>query len=156
MLDGIGTTAYTYKAPVTNGAGQVASVDGPLSNDTITYTYDPLGRVTERAINGSANTVTWTFDALGRVTSETNLLGAFSYAYDGVTNRLATVTYPNGQTSTYSYFDSAGDHRLQTIHHQYPRVSPPPTGGLPDVVGTLLPAATLSKFDYTYDAVFVR
>ena len=67
MVDGIGTTTYAYKAAGTNGAGQVATVDGPLSNDTITYTYDELGRVTERAINGSANTVTWTFDALGRV-----------------------------------------------------------------------------------------
>ncbi len=33
------------------GAGQVASVDGPLIADTITYAYDPLGRVTTRAIN---------------------------------------------------------------------------------------------------------
>lgn len=135
MVDGIGTTSYTYKAAGANGAGQVASVDGPLNNDTITYTYDELGRVTVRAINGSANTVTWAFDALGRVTSEVNLLGTFDYTYDGVTNRLATVTYPNDQTSTYSYLDDEGDHRLQTIHHQYPN------------------AATLSKFDYTYDAV---
>ena len=50
-------------------------VDGPLTNDTITYTYDALGRVTERAINGSANTVTWAFDALGRVTSEVEPAG---------------------------------------------------------------------------------
>jgi YD repeat-containing protein len=50
-------------------------VDGPLGNDTITYAYDELGRVTTRAINGAANTVTWGFDALGRVTSEANVLG---------------------------------------------------------------------------------
>ncbi len=71
----------------------MALVDGPLSNDTITHTYDELGRVTERAINGSANTVTWAFDALGRVTSEANVLGTFTYTYDGVTSRLATVEY---------------------------------------------------------------
>ena len=46
--------------------------------------------------------------------------GEFTYTYDGVTNRLATVTYPNGQTSTYSYLDDESDHRLQTIHHKYP------------------------------------
>jgi hypothetical protein len=91
--------------------------------------------VTVRAINGAANTVTWVFDALGRVTSEQNLLGTFTYTYDGVTTRLATVTYPNNQSSTYSYLPTNQDHRLQTIHHTYP-------GG-----------ATLSKFDYTYDAV---
>jgi RHS repeat-associated protein len=134
MADGIGTTSYTYKAPGTNGAGQVATVDGPLSNDTIGYTYDELGRVTQRTINGSANQVDWTFDGLGRVTREENLLGEFEYTYDGVTTRLATVTYPNGQTSTYSYLDDENDHRLQTIHHKYPN------------------ASTLSKFDYTYDA----
>ena len=26
------------------GAGQLASVDGPLTNDTIAYNYDALGR----------------------------------------------------------------------------------------------------------------
>jgi hypothetical protein len=48
---------------------------------------------------------------------------------------VASVTYPNNQTSTYAYLPPSQDHRLQTIHHTYP-------GG-----------ATLSKFDYTYDAV---
>jgi RHS repeat-associated protein len=135
MVDGIGTTTYTYKAPGQLGAGQVASVDGPLTDDTITYASDELGRVTSRAIDGAANTVTWTFDALGRVAQEANLLGTFTYNYDGVTSRVASVTYPNNQTSTYSYLPTNQDHRLQTIHHKYPN-------------GT-----TLSKFDYTYDAV---
>jgi RHS repeat-associated protein len=135
MVDGIGTTSYTYKAAGTNGAGQVATIDGPLSNDTIAYTHDELGRMIQRTINGTANQVDWTFDALGRVTSEENLLGEFDYTYDGVTNRLSSVTYPNGQTSTYSYLNNAGDRRLQTIHHRYPN------------------ASTLSKFDYTYDVV---
>ena len=52
-----------------------------------------------------------------------------------MTARVASVTYPNGQTSAYTYFSHAGDDRLQTIHHQKPD------------------ASTLSKFDYTYDAV---
>jgi YD repeat-containing protein len=136
MGDGIGTTTYGYHAvatPPALGATQLASVDGPLANDTITYSYDQLGRVTTRAINGAANTVTWAFDALGRVTSEVNVLGTFTYTYDGTTARVATVTYPNNQTSTYSYFGNSGDQRLQTIHHKYPN------------------ANTLSKFDYTYD-----
>lgn len=135
MVDGTGTTTYAYKAVGHLGAGQVASVDGPLQNDTITYGYDELGRVTTRAINGAANTVTWAFDALGRVTSEVNLLGTFTYTYDGPTARVATVTHPNNQTSTYGYLPTLQDHRLQTIHHKYPS------------------GATLSKFDYTYDVV---
>jgi RHS repeat-associated protein len=133
MLDGTGTTAYTYHPSGVLGATQVASVDGPLTNDTITYTYDELGRIGSRAINGVA--ATRAYDALGRVTAETNVLGAFGYGYDGVTARLASVTYPNLQTSNYSYLGNVGDRRLQTIHHQKPD------------------SATLSKFDYTYDAV---
>jgi RHS repeat-associated protein len=135
MVDGIGTTTYTYKAPGQLGAGLVATVDGPLSNDVIGYAYDELGRATTRTINGSANSVTWSFDALGRVAVEANVLGTFTSSYDGVSSRLVTVTYPNGQTSAYSYLPNHQDQRLQTIHHKYP-------GG-----------ATLSKFDYTYDAV---
>src|SRR5207302_4485721 len=47
MADGTGTTTYAYKpiaVPPTLGAGQLQSVDGPLANDTITYSYDELGR----------------------------------------------------------------------------------------------------------------
>lgn len=133
MVDGIGTTAYSYTAVGQPGAGAVASIDGPRTNDTLTYTYDELGRVVSRALNGVA--VSWVFDALGRTTSEVNPLGTFGMTYDGVTGRVASVSYPNGQTSAYSYFGSAGERRLQTIHHKTPS------------------AATLSKFDYTYDAV---
>ena len=85
-----------------NGAGQVATVDGPLRNDTIAYSYDEFGRLIQRAINGAANTVTWAFDALGRVTSEEKLLGNLPIPTKGdVSSR--EVTYPNGQTSVYSY-----------------------------------------------------
>jgi len=47
MTDGTGTTNYGYY-PVTSGqlgAGELSTVDGPLANDTITYTYDQLGRI---------------------------------------------------------------------------------------------------------------
>lgn len=138
MVDGTGTTTYAYHPTTATpqlGAGQLFEVDGPLSNDVIAYAYDELGRVTNRTINGSANSVTWAFDALGRVTSEVNVLGTFGYTYDATSPRLATVSYPNSQTSAYSYFGATADHRLQTIHHKYPNGS------------------TLSKFDYTYDTV---
>ena len=134
MVDGTGTTTYTYHAVTTSptlGATQLASADGPLTDDTITYSYDQLGRVTMRTVNGVG--VTWGFDGLGRVTSTINVLGTFTYTYEAQTSRLATVTYPNGQSSTYTYYGNTGDRRLQTIHHRYPD------------------ATTLSKFEYTYD-----
>jgi YD repeat-containing protein len=58
MVDGTGTTSYAYQPAGALGAGQVASVDRPLTNDTITYTYDELGRVVSRSINGAANSTT--------------------------------------------------------------------------------------------------
>jgi YD repeat-containing protein len=73
MVDGTGTTTYSYKAAGTAGAGQVASVDGPLTNDTITMTYDDLGRMTSRLINGFG-IASLDYDALGRLTEEENEL----------------------------------------------------------------------------------
>jgi RHS repeat-associated protein len=135
MVDGAGTTTYAYKPIGTPGATQLASIDGPLDDDTITYDYDELGRVVTRSVNGAANWTSETYDPLGRVLTEVNPLGTFTFGYDGPTTRLASVTYPNGQTATYGYFGNLGDHRLQTIHHKYQN------------------GATLSKFDYTYDNV---
>ncbi|MDE3155354.1 MAG: peptidase C39, bacteriocin processing, partial [Acidobacteriota bacterium] len=133
MTDGTGTTSYAYQAVGTLGATELASVDGPLDNDTIIYGYDELGRVTSRAVNGVS--VSWNYDNLGRLTSEVNPLGTFIYGYDGATARLASASYPDGQTSAYTYFNNVGDRRLQTILHDTP-------------TGT-----TLSRFDYTYNAV---
>lgn len=134
MADGTGTTTYNYNA-VTNtqlGAGMLASVTGPLGNSTITYAYDPLGRVSSRAINGVAQTLT--FDALGRVTMVTNALGSFTNSYVDATPRLASINYPNGQTTAFSYYGTTNDERLQQIQNLNPG------------------AQNLSTFSYAYDA----
>ncbi len=137
MVDGTGATTYAYYpvvgAPL--GAGMLQAVDGPLTDDTITYAYDELGRVKARQVNGSANEVTYGYDLLGRMTSQVNLLGTFSFAYADATSRLTSVTYPNGQTSEYEYLPNTGDRRLASIHHKKP------AGG-----------GTLASFDYTTDA----
>jgi RHS repeat-associated protein len=135
MTDGIGVTAYSYCA-VTNGqlgAGMLASVDGPLANDTITYAYDALGRITNRAINGVGQTAG--YDALGRVTVWTNALGTFSNAYVGATGLIATNFAPFGKQTVFRYLNTAHDQRLQTIWNKN-------TDG-----------STLSQFDYAYDAL---
>ena len=131
---GVGTTSYAYHLPGSLGAGKLQSVDGPLADDTITYGYDELGRVTSRQIGGPSRVETQQFDALGRLTALVNPIGTFSYAYNGVTSRPTNVTYPNGQQTTYAYMDNLGDRRLQEIHNKQP-------GG-----------ATLSKFNYTHNA----
>jgi RHS repeat-associated protein len=132
--DGQGATAYAYNSitvPPVLGAGQLASIDGPLPNDTITLDYDQLGRVVSRAINGMAESVA--FDTLGRLQTVTNPLGTFNYSYVGVTERLQSLSYPNGQTTELSYFGANDDHRLQRILHKKP-------GG-----------ALLSRHAYTYE-----
>jgi RHS repeat-associated protein len=131
MEDGTGTTGYSYVPPGEDGAGQLASIDGPLTNDTLEYLYDELGRMTSQLID-AYGIASRTYDPLGRLTQEINELGTFAFQYDALSSRLAQVTYPNGQTSAYSYLDNSGDRRLQTIHHQ-----------------TSL-SATLAKFDYAY------
>lgn len=73
MSDGSGLTTFTYN-PVTAtpalGANRLASVNGPLPNSLIAYSYDELGRLVSRSINGVAQTVL--YDQLSRVTRVTN------------------------------------------------------------------------------------
>jgi hypothetical protein len=89
-----------------------------------------LGRVVGRDINGVSRSDS--YDALGRLTGETNALGAFTYGYDGVTNRLVNMGYPNGQTTLLSYLPTNQEHRLSDIHNKL-------TGG-----------TTLSRFQFGY------
>jgi len=58
MIDGSGTTAYGYNpvtVPPLLGANRLASIDGPVASDTVTFSYDELGRVSNRSINDAAN-----------------------------------------------------------------------------------------------------
>jgi RHS repeat-associated protein len=54
----------------------------------------------------------------GRVSSETNALGAFSYAYDGATGRVLTNVFPNGLTVERGYGGNLEDRELQRITHR--------------------------------------
>jgi RHS repeat-associated protein len=136
MSDGIGPTQYSYYEVIgtpSPGAGQLYQVVGPFTNDTITYTYDQLGRVVGESISdGFASTTP--YDSLGRLDSSTNSLGPFTRIYDSVTPRLLTLTdVSNGQTSNYVYWDNSHDRRLRTLH------------------STTIGQVNLSQHDYTYD-----
>lgn len=136
MTDGTGTTTYAYtpvNLPPALGANQLASIDGPLANDTVSFGYDELGRTSSRSLNGAANSMTVGFDTLGRINSEVNNLGTFNYAYVGVTDRLQTLSYPNGQSANFTYFPNSGDKRLKILKNLRPNLS------------------NLSRFDYVYD-----
>src|SRR6185503_4326423 len=96
-------------------AGRLASVDGPLANDTVSYTYDEPGRRASRGLSGF--TSGFVYDTLGRPVKQTSPVGDFTVSYDGGTRRPASLTYPNGQATQYTYFPNSGDRRLQEIKH---------------------------------------
>jgi RHS repeat-associated protein len=113
MVDGLGTTAVTYVAAGSPGAGQVASIDGPYQNDTIAYTYDALGRVAARSVGGKSET--YTYDVLGRVTGTSNPLGSFSFSYLGQTGQALKQQLAKGFAIDLRYEDNQGDRRLKAI-----------------------------------------
>ncbi len=126
MTDGTGSTAYAYHPVdgVTFGAGNLHTIDGPLTNDTIAHTYDLLGRFKSQSINGIGNTTTHSYDALSRVTQVTNPLGTFTHTYDPVNLLPKTVTASNGLITEFSYHPAVGDLRLQQIKHQLGVITP--------------------------------
>jgi len=119
VTDGAGTTLYAYIPITANpplGAGRLASVTGPLTNEVATYSYDELGRLVHRAINGVDSALN--FDAGGRIVGDTNPLGSFTYTYDGASFRMLSANLPNGQTAIRSYGSIFQDWALERITHQ--------------------------------------
>jgi RHS repeat-associated protein len=152
MTDGVGTTAFTYNqltnvatpgtgtVTPTTGAGRIGSWVDTLTNSTISYTYDELGRMLGSSINETANASSVVYDTLGRIQSATNPLGTFGYQYVNQTGRLQQIAYPNGQVTNFSYYPNSAatpgndDQRLAQIQNLAP-------GG-----------ANLSTFGYGYNA----
>lgn len=120
--DGSGTTYYNYNAAstapshpgTTNGAGQLASINGPLADDTITYTYDDLGRASTRHMASAsypnhAHGNAFTFDSLGRLTQDVNGLATYGYTYIGnsvLVNKRNSGGSTGIQEVDYDYFTS--------------------------------------------------
>jgi RHS repeat-associated protein len=111
--DATGTINYAYHPVRALGALQLASASGPVPGARIEYGYDELGRSVSRSVNGVTSTAA--FDNFGRLSRVRNSLGEFALTYAGLTERLQSVLFPNGQKSTFSYFDAANDFRLREI-----------------------------------------
>ena len=108
LTDGAGTHLYSYypiAGSATLGAGQLASEEGPLPNDIITYGYDELGRPIQCAINGVLSTTT--YDPAGRVTqTQQTSRGAVprtTSATYTVSGKPATATDANGNVTRFAY-----------------------------------------------------
>jgi YD repeat-containing protein len=118
MTDGVGTTTYNYQpivSPPVLGTGSLASVTGPLTNDTCTYSYDELSRPVQTSMDGVISTAV--FDVLGRTIGRSNELGAFAFAYDGGSGRMLSHNNPNGLTAVLGYANNIQDFDLQQITH---------------------------------------
>ncbi len=142
LTDKYGTTTFSY-VPYdgsSNGAGSLASVDGPWENDTLTTTYDILGRTTAYSFPGSGGSMV--YDALGRVQSSTNVLGTRSFTYDGVTSRMLSSLSSSGHATQYSYYEKEEDFRLRQIRHLHTPASGTSAGQENDI----------SSFGYEYSA----
>ncbi len=116
-----GTTTLGYHLTQSGqpGAGKLASMDGPLPNDTITIQYDELGRQASQSV-GTGNTQTTTFDAMGRLTGVVNPLGTFGFGFDGSSTRVTSMLLPNGQSSQFTYLSANGLKLLSQIQHLQP------------------------------------
>ena len=132
MQDGTGLTQFLYNTIGSgNGAGRLASVNGPLSHSAVQYAYDASGRVISTGVNNVAET--YHYDPTGQLDSLTNPLGTFQYGYDSNSGRLNSVALPNGAKTILGYFDPANSGRLQSISHQNPA------------------SAVLAQYGYDYD-----
>lgn len=127
MVDGIGTTTFTYVPVGTVGALKLRSVAGPFgANDLVGYDYDADGRVTGLNTDYQND---FNYDALGRVSSEINALGTFKNNYLGDTDQLTGrqligQSGPGFQLSI-AYDDNIGDRQLKSLTYHAPSAPSP-------------------------------
>ncbi len=132
MTDAFGSTLYGYNPAGSVGAGQIASITAPAPNHTITFQYDVNGRRVGQTVDGVAQTRA--YDSEDRLTTLASPLGTFTATYVGSSNRMATLSYPNGQGAAYSYLGPTQDFRLSQV-----------------VWGSTANGPNLSQFSYSYD-----
>ncbi len=165
--DGEGVTTHGYHPMATGqlGAGQLASVDGPWQNDTVSMTYDAAGRLTGKVCAGSVTSLQ--IDYLGRVTDATNGLGTFATTYHGVGNRADVISYPGTLGIKMSYLpanqnlrpsrmafgllDGAGNITTQL---QADSLAYAPNGNITDWTQERGAVTEGSQFSYGYDKAY--
>jgi YD repeat-containing protein len=126
MTDASGTTTYTYDN--LDRLTVKATPQGALS-----YTYDAAGNLASMASsNAHGVSVLYTWDELNRLRTvvDNNLPSSqntTTYSYDPVSN-LATVTYPNGLQSSFTYDDLNRMTALNGYSYQLSAIGNPHVG----------------------------
>jgi RHS repeat-associated protein len=101
MVDGIGTTAYSY-----DKVGQLLSEGGLWPDDTVNYAYTNRLRtaLSLEEASGSPWTEDYGYDSARRLTEVGSPAGVFSYTYDPVKlQRVDVLELPNDAYITNSY-----------------------------------------------------
>jgi YD repeat-containing protein len=112
MQDGTGTSNYSYYAD-----DRLATVNGPWSNDTITYNYDLYGlRQDLNVENGQS--IVYSYDTHARLSTIQNSTGTFTYGYTpfSADPLVQSLIRPNSSRTTYQYNDPLK--RLTRISNQ--------------------------------------
>ena len=123
MVDGVGTTGWTY-----DNLGRPTVINDPF-NDDIEYAYDGRGLRTSLE-NPDGDAAAYQYDDLGRLAAVTDWDSeVISYTYD-LAGQLTNTRLPNGVTSSYAYNASGW---LESLSHSQ--------------------GSTLSSFEYEYDSV---
>jgi RHS repeat-associated protein len=97
ITDGTGNHVFAYYLN-----SSLKSIDGPWTDDKITYAYDRLDRVTSVSAQG-APAISYAYDTLDRLTSIISGDQTHTYTYSGVNPLVQSLTRPNGSTTDYSY-----------------------------------------------------
>jgi RHS repeat-associated protein len=144
MTDASGTTNYNYDA-----MDRLISKATP--EGTLSYTYDAAGNLASMASsNAHGVSVGYQYDSLNRLVAvvDGNLTGAntTTYTYDDASN-VATVTFPNGVRSTFTYdtLNRVSELSSAPASYQYQRG---PTGNLTS--GSESSGRTIN---WTYDGI---
>lgn len=97
--DGIGAWGYDYDAE-----SRLRTVDGPWANDTLTYTYDDIGRRTSVTPQGG-ETISYNYDAIGRLSEIKPGARTFGFTYPASSPSPlpTTLMRPNGSFTTYQF-----------------------------------------------------
>lgn len=97
VTDALGTHTISYDA-----SSRATEINGPWANDTLSFTYDPLGRTTAMALQGGLS-ASYTYDVLDRLTTLIGNGSTYTYSYRGNGTLLTSLVRSDGSKTEYSY-----------------------------------------------------
>jgi RHS repeat-associated protein len=114
MTDGNGVRAYAYEPVGAAGALQLVKEEGPYANDSITYQFDRLSRLSSRLVDTDCET--FAYDRLSRLVTHGTALGTFNLGYLGQTTQITSQQISTGTVgTTWTYDSNMNDRRLTAI-----------------------------------------